>query len=52
MTEGRDIDAEGFPLGRLLEPDDIAWPITFLLSPACSGMVGTVLDVNGGIVFS
>lgn len=52
MTEGRDIDAAGFPLGRLLEPDDIAWPITFLLSPACSGMVGAVLDVNGGIMFS
>lgn len=52
MTEGRDINAEGYPLGRLLEPEDIAWPITFLLSPACAGMVGTVLDVNGGIVYS
>lgn len=52
MTEGRDINDKGFPLGRMLEPDDIAWPITFLLSPASSGMVGVVLDVNGGIVFS
>jgi NAD(P)-dependent dehydrogenase (short-subunit alcohol dehydrogenase family) len=52
MTEGRDINDTGFPLGRLLEPDDIAWPITFLLSPASSGMVGVILDVNGGIVFS
>ena len=52
MTEGRDINDKTLPLGRLLEPEDIAWPITFLLSPACSGMVGTVLDVNGGIVFS
>jgi NAD(P)-dependent dehydrogenase (short-subunit alcohol dehydrogenase family) len=52
MTEGRDIATAGIPLGRLLEPVDIAWPITFLLAPACAGMVGAVLDVNGGIVFS
>ncbi len=52
MTEGRDISTDGFPLGRILEPEDIAWPIAFLLSPAAAGMVGVVLDVNGGIVFS
>ena len=52
MTEGQSINTEAFPLGRLLEPEDIAWPIAFLLSRACAGMVGTVIDVNGGIVFS
>lgn len=52
MTEGRAIDVQAYPLGRLLEPDDIAWPITFLLSPACAGMVGCVLDVNGGVTYS
>ncbi|MBM84949.1 MAG: short-chain dehydrogenase [Rhodospirillaceae bacterium] len=52
MTENREINTEAYPLGRLLETEDIAWPITFLLSPACSGMVGAILDVNGGIVFS
>ena len=52
MTEGRQINTGAYPLGRILEPDDIAWPVAFLLSPASSGMVGAVLDVNGGIVFS
>ena len=52
MTEGRDIDLGAFPLGRMLEPEDIAWPIAFLMSPAAAGMVGAVLDVNGGVAFS
>jgi NAD(P)-dependent dehydrogenase (short-subunit alcohol dehydrogenase family) len=52
MTEGRNLDVSNFPIGRVLDPDEIAWPIAFLLSPACSGMVGTILDVNGGIHFS
>ena len=52
MTEGRTIDVQAYPLGRLLEPEDIAWPITFLLSAACAGMVGAVLDVNGGLTYS
>jgi 3-oxoacyl-[acyl-carrier protein] reductase len=52
MSEGRAIDTSAFPLGRLLEPEDIAWPITFLLSPAAAGMVGVVMDVNGGVAFS
>lgn len=52
MTEGREVNEKAIPIGRLLEPEDIAWPITFLLSPASAGMVGVVLDVNGGVVFS
>ena len=52
MTEGRSIDTTNVPLGRMLEPEDIAWPIAFLLSPAAAGMVGVVLDVNGGVTFS
>ncbi len=52
MTEGSTFDTKGFPLNRILEPDDISWPIAFLLSPAAAGMVGVVLDVNGGVVFS
>lgn len=52
MNEGRTVDARAFPLGRLLEPEDVAWPITFLLSPASAGMVGVVMDVNGGVSFS
>ena len=52
MTEGMDIDPARVPLGRKLTPDEIAWPITYLLSPAASGMVGAVMDVNGGVIFS
>lgn len=52
MTEGRNIDTTKLPLRRMLEPEDIAWPIAFLLSPAAAGMVGVVLDVNGGATFS
>tara|TARA_B100001123_G_scaffold122935_2_gene143116 strand:+ start:43 stop:810 length:768 start_codon:yes stop_codon:yes gene_type:complete len=52
MTEGRSIDTSKLPLKRMLDPEDIAWPIAFLLSPAAAGMVGVVLDVNGGATFS
>lgn len=52
MTEGRSIDTSKLPLRRMLDPEDIAWPIAFLLSPAAAGMVGVVLDVNGGATFS
>ena len=52
MTKGRSINTTNVPLGRMLEPEDIAWPIAFLLSPAAAGMVGVVLDVNGGVTFS
>jgi len=52
MTEGRDIDTTKLPLRRMLEPEDIAWPIAFLLSPAAAGLVGVILDVNGGATFS
>ena len=52
MTEGRSIDTSKLPLRRMLNPEDVAWPIAFLLSPAAAGMVGVVLDVNGGATFS
>ncbi len=52
MTQGRNIDVSGLPIRRMLEPDDIAWPIAFLMSPAAAGMVGVVMDVNGGVIFS
>ncbi|MDX3806594.1 SDR family NAD(P)-dependent oxidoreductase [Bosea thiooxidans] len=36
------------PLGRAARPEEIAWPIAFLCSPAASFVSGAILDVNGG----
>jgi NAD(P)-dependent dehydrogenase (short-subunit alcohol dehydrogenase family) len=40
--------ARSIPMGRIAEPDDVAGPIVFLLSPASGFMTGQVLWVNGG----
>ena len=39
------------PLGRLIEPDEIAAMAAFLSSPTCGYVSGTVVDVDGGIGF-
>jgi len=36
------------PLGRWGKPEDIAWPIVFLLSPASDFITGQVIYVDGG----
>ena len=36
------------PLGRIGQPEELAWPIAFLCSPAASYLSGAILDVNGG----
>ena len=36
------------PLGRLCEPEEVAWPILFLCSREASYITGVTLDVNGG----
>lgn len=49
MTSNQTFDLEGIPVGRLAEPEEIAGPIAFLLSPAASYVCGAILDVNGGV---
>lgn len=36
------------PLGRWGTPDDIAWPVVFLASPAADFITGQILFVDGG----
>jgi NAD(P)-dependent dehydrogenase (short-subunit alcohol dehydrogenase family) len=42
------LDYSGLPMKRIAEPEEIAWPIAFLCSPAASYMSGAIVDVNGG----
>ncbi len=49
MIAGQPVDLTRIPLRRKSEPEEIAWPIAFLCSPAASYVCGTVLDVNGGV---
>lgn len=36
------------PLGRLTTPEEVAWAVQFLCSPAAAGIVGHTLVVDGG----
>jgi 3-oxoacyl-[acyl-carrier protein] reductase len=45
-------NANGYPLGRLGRPEDIAEPVVFLSSPASNWITGTTLDINGGMYMS
>jgi NAD(P)-dependent dehydrogenase (short-subunit alcohol dehydrogenase family) len=46
-------DAHAFaaqqPLGRLLEPAEIATVLAFLAGPASGGMSGAIVPVDGGL---
>ena len=46
---GRQRVAEGVPLGRLAQPEDIANACLFLASDLSAYITGVVLDVNGGM---
>ncbi len=48
MTAGSTIDAAALPRGRMGRPEEIAWMVAMLLTPAAGYVSGAVLDVNGG----
>ncbi|WP_084360435.1 SDR family NAD(P)-dependent oxidoreductase [Hydrogenophaga palleronii] len=48
MTAQSTVNAEQLPTGRMAEPDEIAWTIAFLCTPAASYLSGAIVDVNGG----
>jgi 3-oxoacyl-[acyl-carrier protein] reductase len=48
MTSNASLPAERMPMGRMGRPEELAWPIAFLCSPAASYLSGAILDVNGG----
>jgi 3-oxoacyl-[acyl-carrier protein] reductase len=48
MTSGNTTDYRTLPRGRIGQPEEIAWMIMMLLTPAASYVSGAVLDCNGG----
>lgn len=49
MTETQTFNFAALPMGRIADPEEIAWPLAFLCSPAASYISGAVLGVNGGL---
>ena len=48
MTSGNTTDYSKLPRGQIGQPEEIAWMIMMLLTPAASYVSGAILDVNGG----
>jgi 3-oxoacyl-[acyl-carrier protein] reductase len=44
----RDLFLSGIPLGKLIEPEDIAQSALYLCSPLAQKVTGTILNVDGG----
>lgn len=51
LEEMQRIEWDKIPLGKPAAPEQIAAALSFLLGPDSSYMTGSVLDVNGGVVF-
>jgi SDR family mycofactocin-dependent oxidoreductase len=47
--EGADVFASQQPLGRLIEPEEVARAVCFLLSPDAAAITGANLAVDGGL---
>jgi NAD(P)-dependent dehydrogenase (short-subunit alcohol dehydrogenase family) len=47
--EGRDLNASRHPLGRVGQPEDIAYGVLFLASDESSFMTGSELGIDGGL---
>lgn len=52
MMQGQSVDVARIPIGRMAEPEEVAWPIAFLCSRAASYITGAILDVNGGVLMA
>ena len=48
MTAGNTTDYSTLPRGKIGQPEEIAWMIMMLLTPAASYVSGAILDCNGG----
>lgn len=51
LLKGHKLSDEIFPLGRTGKPSDIAEAVVFFASQESNWISGTILDVNGGIIF-
>ena len=49
-AEGARRAEASIPLGRIADPEDVAWPIVFLCSDWARHVTGEVLNVNGGSI--
>jgi 3-oxoacyl-[acyl-carrier protein] reductase len=51
-AEAIEAERRSVPMGRILQPDEIARTILFLAGPGGDPYVGQVLAPNGGTVFT
>lgn len=52
VSANQPFDLDAYPMKRLGQPDEIAWPLAFLCSEATGFLTGSIIDVNGGMAFS